>query len=258
MIKQRLNPHAHSTASDGELSIEQIEEIAKRRTTKIIVTDHNSVEAHREFTSQMIGAGIEVKTQEGVDILVCGRRTEILQLFDQELEQRVDPNNPIFGEMNISAVKLVGLAREMGHEVILPHPGTLEGVTMLSQGDQKELARHDPLVELNGRMTWRINRIAKGFAKQLGLKLIAGGDSHIEGYDQYASTQNTLKDDRDLAPEDILTKLRLERKRHRMRVSRPGFRESIATGKQVLKAGGLKVLQMLAKYKGKYLFGLPR
>jgi|GEM_PF-1804486 predicted metal-dependent phosphoesterase TrpH len=255
MIKQRFNPHAHSTASDGELTIEQIDTIARLTDTKQIVTDHNTVDAHRRFSSDRIGGGIEVKTKNGVDILVCGPRNKIIGLFDDHLQSLVDPQNPIFGEINISPVELVGLAREMDLEVILPHPATAEGTTMLSLKTQEELARHDPLVESNGRMTRRINKTAKQYARQYGLKLIAGGDSHIEGYDQYTTSFNQVKHNEILTPEEMLTKLRQEHKRHKMRVSKPSFRESLATGKQVLAKGGLKMLQMFAKYKGRQLFG---
>ncbi|MBT7494287.1 MAG: hypothetical protein HN666_03555, partial [Candidatus Peribacter sp.] len=176
-------------------------------------------------------------------------------LFDDHLQSLVDPENPIFGEVDISPVDLVGLAREMGHEVILPHPGTAEGATMLSVKTQEELARHDPLVESNGRMTRKINRIAKQFAKRLNLKLIAGGDSHIEGFDQYSTSYNQVKHDQILTPQQMLQTLREERKRHKMQVSKPSFRESLATGRQVLAKGGLKMLQMFAKYKRRQLFG---
>lgn len=255
MIKQRINPHAHSTESDGELTIEEIDMAARVKGIKQVVTDHNTVDAHRLFESDMIGAGIEVKTENGVDIIVSGSREGVIELFDEHLQPLVDPSNPIFGEINISPVELVGLAREMGHEILLPHPGTVEGATMLSIKTQEELARHDPLVESNGRMSRNMNRIAKEFARRLGLKLIAGGDSHIEGYNQYTTSYNQVKVEQDLPPEALLKTLRTKRKRHKMRVSKPSLRETLATGRQVLAKGGLKMLQMLAKYKGRQLFG---
>ncbi|PIR54337.1 hypothetical protein COU75_01360 [Candidatus Peregrinibacteria bacterium CG10_big_fil_rev_8_21_14_0_10_42_8] len=254
MHAYRLNPHAHSIHSDGESSMEEIDTIARENSTHIFVTDHNTVDGHRGFVSEMIGAGIEVKTNTGVDILVCGNRTNILSLFDDELEHRLDPRNPIYGEVDISAIDLVGLAKEMGHEVILPHIGTSEGMLMLPKNEQEEVARNKVFVEYNGRIGRGINRLAKRFAQKFKLPTIAGGDSHIRAYDQYTSTHTKVRSKETLTPIEMLQTLR-KRKGSGMRISTPGMMESLATGKQILKAGGMKMLQMVAKYKRKQIFG---
>lgn len=254
MVKYRLNPHAHSVHSDGECSMEEIDSIALQNNTHIFVTDHNTVDGHRDFESPMIGAGFEAKVDSGIDILVLGEREEILELFYQEIESRLDPTNPTYGEISISATELVGLAREMGHEIILPHIGTSEGALMLPADDQQELARKRVLVEYNGRIGKGLNRLAKRFAQKFKLPTIAGGDSHISAYDQYTSTHTKLRSREKLTPIEILRKLR-RKKNSGMRISTPGVMESLATGKQILKAGGMKMLQMVAKYKRKQLFG---
>lgn len=234
--------------------MEEIDKIAHEKNTHIIVTDHNTVNGHRDFKSPMIGAGVEIKTNSGVDILVCGEREKILELFYQELESRLDPSNPIFGEMDISATELVGLAREMNHEVILPHIGTSEGALMLPKNEQEELVRKKVLVEYNGRIGKGINRLAKRFAQKFRLATIAGGDSHISAYDQYTSTYTKIRSKVELTPIEMLQRVK-ERRGAGMRISAPGIMESLATGKQILKAGGMKMLQMFAKCKRRQLFG---
>lgn len=254
MITYRLNPHAHSSYSDGESSMEEIDAIAHANNTHIFVTDHNTVDGHRDFVSRMIGAGLEVKTNTGVDILICGEREEILSLFNNEIEHRLDPDNPIYGEVDISVIELIGLAKEMGHEIILPHIGTAEGVLMLPENEQEEVARKRVFVEYNGRIGRSINKLAKSFAKKFKLPTIAGGDSHIRAYHQYTSTHTKLRSKDELTPIEMLQTLK-KRKGSGMRISTPGIMESLATGKQILKAGGMKMLQMVAKYKRKQIFG---
>ena len=228
--------------------MEEIDEIAHTKNTYIFVTDHNTVEGHREYRSDKIGAGIEVTTKSGVDIIICGNHQDILALFDNELDGLQDPTNPLYGEMDISAANLVGIAKEMGHEIILPHVGTVQGALMLPEKEQEELARKDVLVEYNGRLPRKMNKWAKAFAKKFRLKPIAGGDSHIRAFNQYTSTNSSIKSDKNLSPIEALRMIH-KKKRHSMRISTPGILESIATGKQVLKAGGMKILQMAAKYK---------
>jgi predicted metal-dependent phosphoesterase TrpH len=253
-MKYRLNPHAHSIHSDGECDMKEIDSIATQNNTHIFVTDHNNVDGHREFTSSMIGTGVEIKVDSGVDILVCGEREEILKLFDQEIEHLLDPSNPIYGTVNISATELTGIAEEMGHTIILPHIGTAEGALILPSDEQEELARKRVLVEYNGRIRKGLNRLAKRFAQKFKLPTVAGGDSHISAYDQYTSTHTKLRSKEKLTPIEMLRKLQ-RKKGSGMRISTPGMMESLATGKQILKAGGMKMLQMVAKCKRKQLFG---
>ena len=254
MIKYRLNPHAHSNHSDGELGIEEIGNIAHDKNTHIFVTDHNNVDAHRDFEHSMIGAGVEIKDESGIDVLILGIKDDILTLFDEEIEHRLDPHNPIYGTVNISATELTGIAEEMGHTIILPHVGTAEGALMLPENEQEELARKKVLVEYNGRIGKGINRLAKRFAQKFKLPTIAGGDSHISAYDQYTSTYTKIRSKVELTPIEMLQRVK-ERRGAGMRISAPGIMESLATEKQILKAGGMKMLQMVAKCKRKQLFG---
>jgi predicted metal-dependent phosphoesterase TrpH len=254
MIKYRVNPHAHSIHSDGDSTMEQINDIAHNKKTHIFVTDHNNVDGHKDFESPLIGAGVEVKVDSGVDILICGEREGILMLFEQEIEHLLDPNNPIYGTVNISATELTGIAEEMGHTIILPHIGTAEGALILPENEQAELARKRVLVEYNGRIGKGINRLAKRFAQKFRLATIAGGDSHISAYDQYTSTYTKIRSKEELTSAEMLQRLK-KRKGAGMRISAPGIMESLATGKQILKAGGMKMLQIVARCKRKQLFG---
>lgn len=247
MVNTRLNPHAHSIHSDGEVDMETMNAIGIAKGVHIIGSDHNNVDGHRGETFSHVGAGVELKSSSGVDVVLAGNQRDVVQLFDDVFAPKLNPRNPVFGEIGMPTYRISGIGMEAGLEPIIVHPGTCEGAGVLSRKEQAEIAKQGPLVEINGRLGDNPNAYASHYARHFRQTIIAGGDSHIMANDQYTSTFNEVDVDEDMAPHEILRHIRLNQGGHKMQVSRPKLREALATARQVLKSGGRKVAAAFAK-----------
>jgi hypothetical protein len=178
-----VNLHAHSTASDGRKTPRQIADFADSSKTYIAITDHNSVEAHRQVTSSHILAGVEVSAgRSGVDVLVYGERDELLAFFDERVAPHLDPQNPVFRPIDREPIDVIDDALQANLHVVLPHYAIPDGIGFLDDETQRRIARMPVIVELNGQLSARRNAKAAAFAAAFGLPLIAADDTHCGDY----------------------------------------------------------------------------
>ena len=60
-LNNRVNLHIHTLCSDGEGDYKQIVDAAKEKNYKLIaITDHNTVEAHKNIKDDILLTGVEL------------------------------------------------------------------------------------------------------------------------------------------------------------------------------------------------------
>lgn len=159
----RVDMHMHTQRSFDSLNTpEQVVEAARRKgIDRICITDHNEIEAAlrmRDSFPDVVIAGEEVKTAEGVDVI---------GLF---LEEKIPKGTP--GRETCERI------RAQGGLVYMPHPFARGkgggGRLLLEIGDLIHIVEgfnarlHDPV----------LNERAQQWAKNAGLPMGAGSDAH--------------------------------------------------------------------------------
>ena len=210
--KHRLNGHVHSTVSDGQLTPEEIVELAERENLLFSITDHLRINAYDTVDSARIMPGVEVKVAEGgVDFLVHSNTREQLEEFFRQVIMPANPHYTMYGPTRLQVHQLLGEAFDRNMHVVVPHYATTEGLCVLNESAQNEVAQYPVFVEMNGRVGKYKNRQAKRYAKKNNLPLIASGDSHLK--DQYTDTHTSFKLPQDTEPtaDEIFAALQLRR-----------------------------------------------
>lgn len=195
-IKAEL--HAHTTASDGKLSIVELAEEAKRRGFHTIaVTDHSKsqpiangldedrlrehIEAVREADAKV--GGIKILAGSEVDILADGTLD-----YDDDLLAALDivvasPHAALRQEPEVATGRLLAAIRHpLVH--IIGHPtgrivGRREGLSPDMQRLYEAAAEHDTVLELNAN--WRrldLRDVHLRAALQAGCKIAIDTDAH--------------------------------------------------------------------------------
>jgi predicted metal-dependent phosphoesterase TrpH len=163
MIKVDLHVHTcHSV--DGSLSPETIVEACpKNGVGALAITDHNTIAgalAVRQIAPFPVIVGQEISTLHG----------EMTGLFLEEQVPR-----------DLSALETLGLVKEQGGLVGVPHPFDRLRPESLERQVLEEIGGELDFVEgLNGRVTLpEDNRRAQEFARRKGVPCTAGSDAHI-------------------------------------------------------------------------------
>lgn len=239
----RVNVHAHSTHSDGSCTPQEIDAIAQHSHLKnalIAITDHNNVRAHEELTSPRILPGVEVKVEEGgVDVLLYAEREKLIAFFHDVIEPALDSSDPIYGATHCKILELVGSAHEAGMEIVIPHYSHLEGLSVLPQSLQREVAKFPVAIELNTLLSRSANGVAKKFASSVHRPLIAAADSHRP--DQYLAAYTSIPLRRDDPPtiQNLFRSLRAHPHFCRKHLQQVGLFTRLATGWNVLTSAGI-------------------
>lgn len=250
--RYRLNAHAHSTYSDGALTPQEIDTLIQQSPRKnflVAITDHCDVRAHEEFVSPHILPGLEVKVEEGgVDVLLYHEREKLLSFFYDVVEPARDPRDPLYGATRLKLLSLLGVAHEAGFDVVIPHYSHNEGLSILPEKTQREVAKFPIVVEQNALLSHSANSVAKEFARAVGRPLLASGDSHLS--DQYLSTYTSIPLPRGVSPtmSALLSSLREHPKRARLRLRATTPLDRLWTGWQVLQnAGAISIATQYAR-----------
>ncbi|MBI2117986.1 hypothetical protein HYT95_03745 [Candidatus Peregrinibacteria bacterium] len=163
--RYRVNFHAHSTYSDGSSS-------------------------PRDASPRII-PGVEVKVQEGgVDVLLYAEREKLIAFFHDVVEPALDPFDPLYGAARLKILELVGSAHEAGMWMVIPHYYHNEGLSVLLESLQREVAKFPVAIELNALLSRSANGAAKTFARAVHRPLIAAADSHRP--DQYLAAYTSI------------------------------------------------------------------
>ena len=123
----RVNLHIHTHLSDGLGDCEQIVKSAKEKGYKLIaITDHNTIEAHKNIQDEILLTGIEFDCWFGyvfIHLLAYGidiNHPEIQPFLAKDKKDTSDVLPRLFAKRNVK--KLIEAIHKAGGIAILAHP----------------------------------------------------------------------------------------------------------------------------------------
>ena len=125
--QNRVNLHIHTIFSDGEGNAEQIISSAKAKNYKLIaITDHNTVEVHKNIQDKILLTGVEFDCWIGyvfIHLLAYGidiNHPDILPFLAKNKKDTEDVIPRLFAKRNIK--KLIKAIHNAGGLAVLAHP----------------------------------------------------------------------------------------------------------------------------------------
>jgi predicted metal-dependent phosphoesterase TrpH len=185
-----VDTHVHTRYSDGIAGIPRIERHCRNRGMGVAVTDHNEIRGSVElFDRERVPVipGIEVGTEEGIDLLVYFARAESLEEF---YRAAVEPylRTRFMVRSWIQTAKCLQAAKEMDAYISLAHPFALGRKSIDYQHDRRGkpfvravMEAVDAIELHNGGVHRQANARAKTYAVTAGKRLTVGSDSHRLG-----------------------------------------------------------------------------
>jgi predicted metal-dependent phosphoesterase TrpH len=185
-----VDTHVHTNYSDGVAGVPRIERFCRNRTMGVAVTDHNEIRGSTKLSEREqipVLPGIEVGTEEGVDLLVYFASPDSLEDFYVDA---VEPflRTRFMVRSWIRSERCLQVAREMEGYVSLAHPFALGRKSL----DYQTGRRGKPFVQTivdgvdaielhNGGVHKRANLKAQAYCETWGKRLTVGSDSHRLG-----------------------------------------------------------------------------
>lgn len=258
----KFNAHSHSTESDGELTIKQIDDIAKEWGGIIGVTDHNTIAAHEKFESPNIVSGIEAKVRRedyGIDLLLYHSREKLITFCHEVIYPKRNPNPraAITGPTRLALFELLDAATDAGCTIVIPHYYHVEGLSVLPKEIQETIAKkYSPIVEFNGRLRRWWNYKAWLFAhaayyknkkplllpRRKPLPVIATGDSHLRGHYTSSYTEVPLRPNVEPTASNLFEAIRRYNRHCKRRLEDPSTADTVATAYHVMKKSGTAII----------------
>jgi predicted metal-dependent phosphoesterase TrpH len=182
-----VDTHVHTRYSDGTAGIPRIERYCRDRGMGLAVTDHNEIRgAVHLFERDRVPAipGIEVGTEEGIDLLVYFNSAALLEAF------YVDAIEPFLRTRFmvrswIRTLRCLPVAKEMGGYVSLAHPFALGRKSIEFQHGRRGKPFVETIMEgvdaielYNGGVHRQANLKAGEYAVGAGKRLTVGSDAH--------------------------------------------------------------------------------
>jgi predicted metal-dependent phosphoesterase TrpH len=210
-----IDTHVHTHYSDGIAGIPRIERFCRDRGVGIAVTDHNEIRGSTSMYERErapVVPGIEVGTEEGVDLLVYFPSAEALEEFYIDA---VEPflRTRFMVRSWIRSERCLQVAKEMEGYVSLAHPFALGRKSLDYQHGRRgrsfvrTIMDGVDAIELhNGGIHKRANVKAQAYAETCGKRLTVGSDSHRLG--TIGSCGTYLNTDRGSAPADLYNELK--------------------------------------------------
>jgi predicted metal-dependent phosphoesterase TrpH len=182
-----VDTHVHTRYSDGMAGIPRIERHCRNRGIGLAVTDHNEIRGSTEACERErvpMLPGIEIGTEEGVDLLAYFASPAVLEEFYRDA---VEPflRSRFMVRSWIRSERCLAVAREMGAFVSLAHPFALGRKSLDYQHGRrgKTFVRAivdavDAIELYNGGVHRQANLRASEYAAVAGKRLTVGSDSH--------------------------------------------------------------------------------
>jgi predicted metal-dependent phosphoesterase TrpH len=185
-----VDTHVHSHYSDGIASVPRIERFCRDRGIGIAVTDHNEIRGSTSMYERdraPVVPGIEVGTEEGIDLLVYFSSADALEKFYIDA---VEPflRTRFMVRSWIRSERCLQVAKEMGGYVSLAHPFALGRKSLDFQHGRRGksfvqtiIGGVDAIELHNGGVHKKANVKAQVYAETCGKRLTVGSDSHRLG-----------------------------------------------------------------------------
>lgn len=186
-IELLVDTHVHSQYSDGTADIAQIERHCTDQAIGLALTDHNEIRgAVRLFERERVPAipGIEIGTEEGLDLLVYFGSAPLLEEF---FIAAVEPHlrSRFMVRSWVRALDCLAAVKEMGGYVSLAHPFALGRKSLDFQHGRRGrpfvetvICNIDAIELYNGGVHRRANAKARRYAAGAGKRLTVGSDAH--------------------------------------------------------------------------------
>ncbi len=185
-----VDTHVHTRYSDGLAGVPRIERFCSNRGLGVAVTDHNEIRGSTSVYERErvpVIPGIEVGTEEGVDLLVYFSTAERLEEF---YKVAIEPflRRRFMSRSWVRTIDCLRTAKDMEAYVSLAHPFAFGRKSL----DYQHGRRGRPFVETvmqavdaielyNGGIHRQANLKAKKYALTAGKRLTVGSDSHRLG-----------------------------------------------------------------------------
>jgi len=181
-----IDTHVHTNHSDGEATVEEVEEACRRLDIGCCIADHNEIRGSIDFWERHkvpTLPSVEVGSRELIELIIFFDNPESCEQF---FKDHIEPYRlkRWYTFLPRSLDVLVAGARE--HEVFisLPHPyawfwkniGHGEGRQMQVE---RVLEATEGIEVLNRSMTPRANRRAWELCSRMGKVPLAGSDAHL-------------------------------------------------------------------------------
>ena len=185
-----VDTHIHTRFSDGIAGVPRIERFCERHTLGVAVTDHNEIRGSISMIERErvpVIPGVEVGTEEGVDLLVYFAAPERLEEFYKEaLEPHLRAR--FMSRSWVQTLDCLQTAKEMEAYVSLAHPFAFGRKSLDYQHGRRGKSFVESVMEAvdalelyNGGIHKEANRKAKEYAATAGKRLTVGSDSHRVG-----------------------------------------------------------------------------
>jgi predicted metal-dependent phosphoesterase TrpH len=185
-----VDTHVHTRYSDGVAGVKRIERFCAHRGIGVAITDHNEIRGSTGLLERdrvPVLPGIEVGTEEGLDLLVYFANGDLLEDFYIDA---VEPflRTRFMVRSWIKSCDCLEAAREMGGYVSLAHPFALGRKSLTYQHGRRGKSFVETVMDgvdaielYNGGVQKSANRRAKTYAESAGKRLTVGSDSHRVG-----------------------------------------------------------------------------
>jgi hypothetical protein len=185
-----VDTHVHTRYSDGIAGIPRIERHCRNRNLGVAVTDHNEIRGAIELYERdrvPVLPGIEVGTEEGIDLLVYFADAESLEEF---YRLAIEPylRTRFMVRSWVRTVDCMKAAKELDAYISLAHPFALGRKSLDYQHGRrgrpfvKSIMEAVDAIELhNGGVHRQANARAQEYAVTAGKRLTVGSDSHRLG-----------------------------------------------------------------------------
>lgn len=182
-----VDTHVHTRYSDGTAGVARIEQHCRARGLGLAVTDHNEIRgaaAMCERERAPVIPGIEVGTQEGVELLVYFAAAQTLEQF---YVGAIEPylRSRFMVRSWVRAADCVRSAKELGGYVSLAHPFAFGRKSLDYQHGRRGESFVNGIVDsvdaielYNGGVHRQANVKAREYAATAGKRLTVGSDSH--------------------------------------------------------------------------------
>ncbi len=185
-----VDTHVHTRYSDGLAGVPRIERFCRDRGLGVAVTDHNEIRGSISmFERERVPVipGIEVGTEEGVDLLVYfAEASRLEEFYKAAIEPYLRPR--FMSRSWVCTIDCLRAANEMEAYVSLAHPFAFGRKSLDYQHGRRgrpfveSVMRAVDAIELyNGGIHRQANRKAKEYAVTAGKRLTVGSDSHRLG-----------------------------------------------------------------------------
>ena len=183
----KVNLHIHTDFSDGEGKAEQILASAKEKNYKLIaITDHNTVDAHKNIRDEILVTGVEFDCWFGyvfIHLLAYGidiNHPNLLPFLAKNKKDTEDVVPRLFAKRNVK--KLIKAIHNAGGIAVLAHPACCWALSL------EKLVKDLIEIELDGIEVYypypRFRKLAKFHSAEKVLKI-------TEKYPQLIKTGGT-------------------------------------------------------------------